>query len=157
MASDVVERYHSLLTDSAAAHAVEQMNDGLRKRKCYFGERPLCTVLRPNFYTPEQWAYLKSETEILLGAFRKAHDACVTVAAYREQLDLDVERADPVLLRGVPRGRGRGLRGERRALARPLEPLNARRRPGEHVPARVSPMCGKPRTWPISWTKVRNS
>lgn len=89
MSSEVVERYHSLLTSDTAAHAVEQMNAGLKKRKCFFGERPLCTVLRPNFYTPEQWAYLKSETEILLGAFRKAHSACITDMSFRSQLDLE--------------------------------------------------------------------
>ncbi|MBE2183509.1 MAG: hypothetical protein IAE89_08805 [Anaerolineae bacterium] len=89
MSSEVVERYHSLLTDTTAAHAVEQMNAGLKKRKCFFGERPLCTVLRPNFYTPEQWAFLKFETEILLSAFQKAHDACMTNPEFRVQLDLE--------------------------------------------------------------------
>jgi hypothetical protein len=89
MLREAIDRYHSLINDRTAAIAVEQMNAGLRQRRCYFGDRPLCTVLRPNFYTPEQWQYLKAETEILLGAFRKAHDACFADAGLRQQLDLE--------------------------------------------------------------------
>ncbi|MBW4435942.1 MAG: circularly permuted type 2 ATP-grasp protein [Pleurocapsa minor GSE-CHR-MK-17-07R] len=89
MKRDVVDFYHSLINDQTAALAREQMNEGLRRRKCYFGDRPLCTVLRPNFYTPEQWAYLKYETEIVLGAFRKAHAACFHNPIMRAQLDLE--------------------------------------------------------------------
>lgn len=89
MSREVVDRYHSLITDQSAAIAVEQMHDGLRQRRCFFGSRPLCTVLRPNFYTPEQWSYLKSETEVLLRAFRKAHEACIANAALRALLDLE--------------------------------------------------------------------
>jgi uncharacterized circularly permuted ATP-grasp superfamily protein len=89
MKRDVVDFYHSLITDETAALAREQMNDGLRRRRCYFGDRPLCTVLRPNFYTPEQWAYLKGETETTLGAFRKAHAACFHNPMMRQQLDLE--------------------------------------------------------------------
>lgn len=89
MIREAIDRYHSLLTDQIAADAEGIMNSELQKRKCYFGNRPLCTVLRPNFYLPEQWNYLKYETEILLGAFRKAHQACMADATLREQLDLE--------------------------------------------------------------------
>jgi hypothetical protein len=87
---EVVDRYHNLISsDQIAFDAVEQMNAALKKRKCYFGSRPLCTVLRPNFYTLDQWTYLKSSTETLLGAFRKVHAACITDSQLRAQLDLE--------------------------------------------------------------------
>ena len=89
MGREVVERYHELLTDSLAAEANERMRDELIRRRCYFGARPLCTVLRPNFLEPAQWAYLRRQTETLMGAFRKAHRAALRDPAVREQLDLE--------------------------------------------------------------------
>lgn len=89
MAREVVERYHELLTEALAYEASERMRDELLKRRCYFGNRPLCTVLRPNFLEPAQWAYLRRETETLMGAFRKAHRAAVRDPAVRAQLDLE--------------------------------------------------------------------
>src|SRR5258707_845806 len=89
MIQEAIDRYHSLLTDQLAADTQGVLNVELRRRKCYFGERPLCTVLRPHFYEPEQWAYLKRETEILLGAFGKAHAACMKNSNLRAQLNLE--------------------------------------------------------------------
>lgn len=89
MIKDVIDHYHSLLNDQLAADAVGIMNVMLRERKCYFGDRPLCSVLRPHFFEPEHWAYLKYETEILLTAFRRAHDACMSSSELRAQLDLE--------------------------------------------------------------------
>ena len=54
-----------------------------------FGERPLCKVLRPHFYDPEQWHYLKHETETILGAFGKAHQACMADDTLRAELGLE--------------------------------------------------------------------
>lgn len=89
MAREVVERYHELLTEPLAWEASERMREELLKRRCYFGDRPLCTVLRPNFLEPAQWAYLRRETETLMGAFRKAHRAALHDPAARTQLDLE--------------------------------------------------------------------
>ncbi|MBX3065578.1 MAG: circularly permuted type 2 ATP-grasp protein [Anaerolineae bacterium] len=84
-----IDHYHSLLDDQFAADSFEAMSRDLRVRKLYFGERPLCTVLRPHFYTPDQWAHLKSETELVLQAFAKAHIACLNDASLRAQLFLE--------------------------------------------------------------------
>src|SRR5258708_17085177 len=89
MLQEAIDLYHNLLTDELAADVQEAFNRDLRKRHLYFGERPLCTVLRPHFYEAEQWVYLKQETEILLGAFAKAHAACMIDAELRRQLDLE--------------------------------------------------------------------
>lgn len=89
MIADVIDYYHSLLDDATAAEAEAVMNVALKERRCYFGERPLCTVLRPNFYEPEHWAYLKMETELILKAFQRAHWACLERPDLRAQLDLE--------------------------------------------------------------------
>lgn len=89
MLQEAIDLYHNLLTDEFAAEVQEDLNRDLRKRHLYFGERPLCTVLRPHFYETDQWVYLKQETEILLGAFARAHAACMTDADLRKQLDLE--------------------------------------------------------------------
>lgn len=86
---DAISRYHNMLDDQSAADADGAMREELKKRRCYFGSRPICTVLRPNFYEPSQWAYLKRQTETVLGAFRKAHTACLADATLRAQLDLE--------------------------------------------------------------------
>jgi hypothetical protein len=84
-----IATYHDLLNDQAALEAEGALNDALRARKCYFGTRPLCTVLRPHFYEPHEWQYLKRETEVLLRAFAKAHTACMHDTRLRAQLDLE--------------------------------------------------------------------
>src|SRR5258708_3231977 len=89
MITEAIDRYNNLLTDQLAVDTQAHLNVELRARKCYFGERPLCTVLRPHFYEPEQWDYLKRETEVLLGAFGKAHAAALKNSALRGQLFLE--------------------------------------------------------------------
>lgn len=89
MLHDAINRYHDLLNDQFAADADGEMRAKLRERNLYFGERPLCTVLRPHFYFTDQWSYLQQETEILLQAFKVAHDACMQDASLRAQLSLE--------------------------------------------------------------------
>ncbi len=89
MIQEAIDTYNSLLTPELAVESFAAFSADLRRRKCYFGERPLCTVLRPHFYEPAQWHYLKHETEILLGAFGKAHEACINDATLRAELYLE--------------------------------------------------------------------
>jgi hypothetical protein len=86
---DAIDCFHGLLNDQKALDAQSQLNALLKERHLYFGERPICTVLRPHFYTPEQWAFLKAATEIIIGAFGKAHLACLHDPAIRAQLALE--------------------------------------------------------------------
>lgn len=89
MIQDAIDTYNGLLTPQLAIETFAGFSADLRRRKCYFGERPLCTVLRPHFYEPAQWHYLKHETETLLGAFKKAHAACIQDAELRAELYLE--------------------------------------------------------------------
>ncbi len=54
----------------------------------FFGERPLCTVLRPRFLTTEQYRYLQQRCAILLRAFDRAYHAALADAALRRQFGL---------------------------------------------------------------------
>jgi len=87
--ADIIDAYHDLLNDQNAIEYQAAFTADLRRRQCYFGERPICTVLRPHFNTPDQWHYLKHETETILRAFSKLHKACLIDADLRGALALE--------------------------------------------------------------------
>ena len=74
---DSVAEYHALLTDELAQDSAAQLDEQLRTRGLYFGDRPLCSVLRPRFFSPEQWRMLQRRAAVVLRAFRKAHRAAL--------------------------------------------------------------------------------
>jgi glutathionylspermidine synthase len=85
---EAIQRYHELLTDEIAADSQEQLDDQLRRRGLFFGERPLCTVLRPRFLTPEQYTFLRQRSAVLLPAFDKLYRAALSDDALRAQFRL---------------------------------------------------------------------
>jgi hypothetical protein len=58
--ADAVSAYHDLLTDEVAAETQAQLESQLRGRGLYFGDRPLCTVVRPRLMSPAQHRALQS-------------------------------------------------------------------------------------------------
>lgn len=95
MIQRAVAYYHELLSDDAvAAEADAFIREKQLERGLYFGSRPLCVVLRPHFYTIDDWVFLKTRMETLLQAFKVVHQACVNSMEYRQQLKLwDFEEA----------------------------------------------------------------
>ncbi len=89
MIQAAIDLYHSLLTDDTAAEAYAMLQQAQLERGLYFGDRPLCTVLRPHFYLRDRWDYLRHRTELVLSAFARAHTACLEDANLRAQLDLE--------------------------------------------------------------------
>lgn len=85
---EAIQTYHTLLTDDMAAATQEQLDEQQRRRGLFFGERPLCTVLRPRFMTPEQYRFLQARMHILMGAFDKAYRAAIEDATFRKQFAL---------------------------------------------------------------------
>ncbi|MEL6771130.1 MAG: hypothetical protein AAFP18_08720 [Bacteroidota bacterium] len=84
-----IDAYHTLLTDDDLAGASQdQLDDQLRRRGLFFGERPLCSVLRPRFMTPGQYKFLKRRTAVLLRAFGKVYRAAIADAVFRKQFKL---------------------------------------------------------------------
>jgi hypothetical protein len=85
-----LDYYHDLcMTEQLASDSWDILFPGLKERHLMFGERPLCTVLRPFFHTAHSWNYLQQQTGLTLQAFRKAGDALLADPQLRRQLYLD--------------------------------------------------------------------
>jgi hypothetical protein len=87
--NDVIQNYHDFLTPEIAEEADFTLRKKLRERNLYFGDRPICVVLRPYFYAESDWLFMKDALQKLLSAFSRVHEACMTDAGYREQLKLE--------------------------------------------------------------------
>jgi hypothetical protein len=88
-AADAVARYHDLLSDELAGESQAYLDDQLRRRDLFFGDRPLCTVLRPRFLGTDQYRFLQRSIEGVLRAFRAAFRAAMTDDAVLAQFRLD--------------------------------------------------------------------
>jgi hypothetical protein len=83
-----IDHYHSLLDADTARASQAQLNDQLHRRELFFGERPLCTVLRPRFLTADQYHLLQRALRTILPAFAKMHTAALADAKFRAQFKL---------------------------------------------------------------------
>lgn len=83
-----IEHYHHLLDDETGRQSQAQLNDQLHRRELFFGQRPLCTVLRPRFMTSAQYALLGRAIRQVMPAFAKAHTAALTDSGFRAQFGL---------------------------------------------------------------------
>ena len=100
--ASVVEHYHDLLTDELGQETQAQLDDQLRRRGLYFGDRPLCTVLRPRFMGAGEYRFLQGSVTGIVRAFRQAHDAALRDDGVLDQFRLEdwerrLVRVDPGL------------------------------------------------------------
>ncbi len=100
MLRDAIDRFHELLSDEIAQDSQWQLDEQLRQRGLYFGDRPLCTVLRPRFMSPAQYRHLQRRAALVLKAFRTAYEAALVDDAVLDQFGLtdwerDLVRVDP--------------------------------------------------------------
>src|SRR4029079_4582833 len=84
-----VAAYHDLLTDEVAAETQAQLESQLRGRGLYFGDRPLCTVVRPRLMSPAQHRALQTGVTRVARAFARAHQAAMADPALRAQFGLE--------------------------------------------------------------------
>jgi hypothetical protein len=84
----LIDAYHELLTSELGEESQHSLERQLTRRGLYFGERPLCTVLRPRFLTPAQLDYLRARSAILLSAFAKTYARAIADAEFRAQFGL---------------------------------------------------------------------
>ena len=84
----MVESYHALLTPDVAEASHEHLERMLRKRGLTFGDRALCTVLRPRLMTFEEYGKLQRRIVPLMSAFRRVHERAMADAAFRSQFGL---------------------------------------------------------------------
>jgi hypothetical protein len=83
-----IDTYHSLLDDEMGRASQAQLDDQMHRRGLYFGDRALCTVLRPRFLTNDQYLYLQHAIRIVMPAFDKTHRAALENDALRAQFGL---------------------------------------------------------------------
>ncbi|TMJ12422.1 MAG: hypothetical protein E6H02_05960 [Bacillati bacterium ANGP1] len=88
MVREAIDAYHGLLSDAQGAETQSQLDDQQRRRGLFFGDRPLCTVLRPRFLSPEQYGFLIARVRLLLRAFDTAYRAAMASPAFRAQFGL---------------------------------------------------------------------
>jgi uncharacterized circularly permuted ATP-grasp superfamily protein len=85
---EAIESYHDLLTEELANESHSKLDDQQRRRGVFFGERLLCSVLRPRFITPEQYHFLQSRVRLLLHAFNKIYHIAIEDETFRKQFGL---------------------------------------------------------------------
>ncbi len=89
---NVIHDYHDLLhRPGLAQDSWDALIPQLRERQLTFGGRPLCTVLRPLFYTPAEWGYLKRQTTTVLRVFDRLGRLMLDDATLRLQAHLTPE------------------------------------------------------------------
>lgn len=98
--ADAVAAYHELLTDSLAAASQAELDKQTALHQLYFGDRPVCSVLRPRFLSPEQYRFLRQRVQLFMPAFQKTYRAALADPEFRKQFRLRPEEerlltADP--------------------------------------------------------------
>ncbi|MGH7526579.1 MAG: hypothetical protein ACREMX_07725, partial [Gemmatimonadales bacterium] len=86
--ADAIATFHDLLTAEIAEASQAQLDAQLRSCGLYFGDRPICTVLRPRFLTPEQYRVLQAGVAQVMRPFRTAYAAAMANPAVRAQFAL---------------------------------------------------------------------
>ena len=95
--------WHSGLTEEVAEASSAWLEEQLRGRGLFFGDRPLCNVLRPRFLTTSQYRNLQSSVVTLLRAFDHALVAALADPAVLDQFRLlDWERTLVLEDPGIP-------------------------------------------------------
>lgn len=89
MLQEAIGRYHDLLGDELAAETQAQLDDQQRRRGLFFGDKPLTTVLRPRFLTPEMYRFLQQRVALVMRAFSKVYVAAMEDPVFRRQFGLE--------------------------------------------------------------------
>lgn len=91
---DAIQTYHDLLTDELAGESQVQLDDQLRRRGLFFGNRPLCTVLRPRFLSAEEYQFLQTRTQAVVRTLGKAYQHALADQEFRKQFGLETWEED---------------------------------------------------------------
>src|SRR3954468_4589492 len=86
--ADAIQFFHDLLTPQLAADAQAHLDRQTELRAMNFGARPLCSVLRPRFLSPQQYGFLCAAVKQITGAFAKIYRAGMADAEFRRQFRL---------------------------------------------------------------------
>ena len=86
--TDAIATFHDLTTDEIAQASQARLETQLHSGGLYFGDRPICTVLRPRFLTPDQYHALRAGVDQVMRPFRTAYAAALADAKVRAQFGL---------------------------------------------------------------------
>ena len=82
-----ISHYHQLLSQpSLASDSWDLLTARMDDHRMFFGDRPLCTVLRPLFYSPAEWSQLARRTERILRLFNRLAQLMLEDAELRAQI-----------------------------------------------------------------------
>ncbi len=89
MPMKAISRYHDILAhgDSAEASA-ELLTQLLKSEGLFFGDRPLCSVLRPRMLTLGQYRHVARASSLVGGAFEAVRRAAMSDSGLRAQFGL---------------------------------------------------------------------
>jgi hypothetical protein len=85
---EAIDAYHELLDVELAAESQWRLDEQLRQRGLFFGDRALCTVLRPRFLSAAQYRFLQRRAAVVLDAFATAYRAALESAQVLDQFRL---------------------------------------------------------------------
>ncbi len=89
MSTSAIARYHDVLQQPGIAQAsAEVLDRQLRHDGLFFGERALCSVLRPRFLSLGQYRHLARACTLVGSAFEKVRLAAMANSALRAQFGL---------------------------------------------------------------------
>jgi uncharacterized circularly permuted ATP-grasp superfamily protein len=83
LSPDPVAAWHALLDDELAAESAAWLDTRQKARGVAFGDRAVCTVIRPRFFSPDGWRALRRASETLLGALQTTGRAALAEPAFR--------------------------------------------------------------------------
>jgi hypothetical protein len=86
--ADAIQHFHDLLTPQLAADAQTHLDFQTKSRHMLFGDRLVCSVLRPRFLTPDQHRFLCSAVKRLAPAFAKVYSVGMSDSIFRKQFRL---------------------------------------------------------------------
>lgn len=89
MTRSAIDAWHSALGEAVGVESGQWLTAELAGRELGFGDRPLCTVLRPRFLSPGQYREMRERIAILLGAFEVALRAALADPALLDQFRLE--------------------------------------------------------------------
>lgn len=85
---NAIARYHDLLAGGLADDSQAWLDEQTERRGLTFGGRPVCTVVRPRWMTPREYAMCRERAAIVLRAFATAQRAALADDSVRRQLRL---------------------------------------------------------------------
>ena len=102
VAALAINRYHEGLTDEVAEESMAMLTARLTGEGLLFGDRPLCTVIRPRLMTAAQYRHVGRASTLVVSAMERVRRAAMADASVREQFRLtaveeQIIHADPQL------------------------------------------------------------